>query len=98
MGLYDLFMKKILKMSSATNKHFSQGEIINFIDVDVEKIPRLVFILPLVARLPIQLLIGLGFLYYYFGYSLFASIGSGALFAFLQYKLNNFKYKIIDSI
>ena len=81
-GIIWLIYEKVLKISSATNKHFSQGEIINFIDVDVEKIPRLVWILPLVARFPIQLVFGLWFLYYYFGYSLFAAVGSGAIFAF----------------
>lgn len=33
-----LIYKKTLKISPATNKEFSQGEIINFIQVDSEKL------------------------------------------------------------
>ena len=84
-GIIGVIYDKVLKLSAATNKTFSQGEIINFIDVDVEKIPKLVIVLPLAARFPFQVVFGLCFLFYYFGYSLFAGIGFGIIFTFLNY-------------
>ena len=58
-GIVGIIYDKILKLSSATNKILSQGEIINFIDVDVEKISKLVTILPLAVRFPFQVVFGL---------------------------------------
>ena len=58
-GIIGIIYDKVLKLSSATNKLFSQGEIINFIDVDVEKMPKLAIILPLAARFPFQVVFGL---------------------------------------
>jgi len=72
-------------VSSATNKNFSQGEIINFISVDVDKIISLVRILPLVSRFPIQLVLSIVLLYSYFGYSLFCGLGCGFIFFFINY-------------
>ena len=84
-GIVGIIYDKILKLSSATNKIFSQGEIINFIDVDVEKISKLVTILPLAVRFPFQVVFGLWFLFYYFGYSLFAGVGFGIFFIIWNY-------------
>jgi len=78
-GLVCLIYEKVLRLSSATNKEFSQGEIINFIDVDVEQINELAYIFPLVARLPVQLLFSFSFLFFYFGVSLFTGIGAGVV-------------------
>jgi ATP-binding cassette, subfamily C (CFTR/MRP), member 2 len=84
-GLVSLIYEKILRLSSATNKEFSQGEIINFIDVDVEQINHLAYIFPLVARLPIQLLFSLSFLFYYFGVTLFTAVGVGLAFSLVNF-------------
>mmetsp|Transcript_42714 Transcript_42714/g.50012 ORF Transcript_42714/g.50012 Transcript_42714/m.50012 type:complete len:99 (-) Transcript_42714:865-1161(-) len=37
-SVISLIYNKTLRISSATNKEFSQGEIINFIEVDADKI------------------------------------------------------------
>lgn len=84
-GVVSLIYEKILRISSATNKHFSQGEIINFIDVDVERITNLAFVFPLVARFPFQLLFSIGFLFFYFGISIFVAIGVGCVLGFLNF-------------
>lgn len=86
-GVVCLIYEKVLRLSSATNKHFSQGEIMNFIDVDVEKISNLAYVLPFVASLPVQLIFSLTLLFYYFGISLFAGITMGIIFGTINYNL-----------
>ena len=40
-ALISIIYRKILKVTPSSNKQFSQGEIINFIEVDSEKIQEL---------------------------------------------------------
>ena len=74
-GVVGLWYNKILRVSSATNKAFTQGEIINFIQVDASKIEFLAWVFPTVSRLPILLVFAVTFLIYYLGYSLLAAFG-----------------------
>ena len=78
-GIICLIYEKILKLSSATNKIFSQGEIINFIDVDANKIKYLLEEFSLVIRFPILVVFGFWLLMYYFGYSIIAAILIGTI-------------------
>jgi ABC-type multidrug transport system fused ATPase/permease subunit len=66
---------KTLKVSPSTNKQFEQGEIVNFIQVDAEKACEIAWWFPPVARLPIQLIFCLAFLFYHFKYYLFVGFG-----------------------
>ena len=74
-GVVSITYNKILRCSSATNKQFAQAEIINFIQVDAQKIFFLAWVLPVVARLPIQLIFSLTYLIYFFGLSLLGAFG-----------------------
>lgn len=74
-----MIYSKILKVSPSSNKNFEQGEIINFIQVDAVKIRALSWSAPPVARLPIQLIFGITFLLYYFGWLLFPALGIGCI-------------------
>ena len=60
-SMISLIYNKTLKLSPATNKEFSQGEIINFIQVDSEKLCEVAFWFPPIARLPIQLIFSVVF-------------------------------------
>jgi len=55
-ALIALIYNKSLKISSATNKKFSQGEIVNFIQVDAKKMILFAWRLPSISRLPILLI------------------------------------------
>jgi len=66
-----LIYDKLLKITPSTNKEFDNGKIINFIQIDADRAEEIAWEFPKIANLPIQLLFGLIFLYYYFGYFLF---------------------------
>lgn len=55
-GVVSLIYSKALRISSATNKKFTQGEIVNFIQVDSKKIILFAWRLPALAKLPIILI------------------------------------------
>ncbi len=74
-GVASITYNKILRCSSATNKSFAQAEIINFIQVDAQKIFFLAWVIPVVARLPIQLIFAITYLIYFFGLSLLGALG-----------------------
>jgi len=73
-GVIGLIYEKLLKISAATNKDFSQGEIINFIEIDSSKINQVAIQFPMVSRFPIQLIFALIFLFYIFGVAFLISI------------------------
>ena len=50
-----MIYEKTLKISHLVNNNFSQGEIVNFIEVDSEKIINLMGEFPQVAKLPMSL-------------------------------------------
>ena len=97
-GIVCLIYEKILKLSSATNKDFTQGEIINFINVDINKINYLLLNFPLVMRFPILVIFGFGFLMYYFGYSIFAAAVVGVTNFLILFIIEKILAKIEDKI
>jgi ABC-type bacteriocin/lantibiotic exporter with double-glycine peptidase domain len=54
-GVTSLIYSKSMRISSATNKQFQQGEIVNFIQIDSKKIILFATKLPSLAKLPIVL-------------------------------------------
>lgn len=74
-ALIGLIYQKQLKVSPATNKTFTNGEIVTFVQVDAQKMNYLANQLPAVATLPFTLLMCFGFLFYYLGVSFFAGLG-----------------------
>jgi ABC-type multidrug transport system fused ATPase/permease subunit len=89
---------KTLKVSPSTNKQFEQGEIVNFIQVDVEKAYEITLVFPQVARLPIQLIFCLAFLFYHFKYYLFAGFGIAIVIIVLNYYIAIYNSKLQDTI
>jgi len=65
-----MIYEKTLKISHLANNNFSQGEIVNFIEVDSEKIINLMREYPQVAKLPMSLFFAWGLLIYFFGVSI----------------------------
>jgi ATP-binding cassette subfamily C (CFTR/MRP) protein 1 len=86
-GVVAICYNKVLRCSSATNKSFSQAEIINFIQVDAMKIFFLAWVFPIVARLPIQLIFSLSYLIYFLGYSIFGAFGIAFVLVFINFFL-----------
>ena len=83
-GIIAMIYDKVLRISHTTNKDFTKGEIINFINVDVEKISNITFDLSNVVRLPFQLIFAIWFLFYYFDFYLSVSVALGVLFILLN--------------
>ena len=69
-----LIYSKQFKVTSSTNKKFSSGELVNFVQVDAMKLALLSQTLPYVLRLPVLLVICFTVLFIYLGYSFFAGI------------------------
>jgi ABC-type multidrug transport system fused ATPase/permease subunit len=82
-----LIYSKTLKISSATNKTFKKGDIVNFIQVDAKKLIFLAESLPSVARLPLILIVSVVLLFIYFKYSFFSGLGAIVLFIIINYFL-----------
>jgi ABC-type transport system involved in cytochrome bd biosynthesis fused ATPase/permease subunit len=74
-SLIALIYEKQLKLSSATNKVFSQGEIITFVQVDAQKMIYLTSQMPWVATLPFTLIMCFILLFKYLGISFLAGVG-----------------------
>ena len=73
-SLVVLIYDKLLKVSAATNKSFSQGEIVNFIQVDAEVLMQICFDMPTMIKFPIILTLSVIFLFYYLGLSFLSGI------------------------
>ena len=97
-GVMSMVYKKILKYSSATNKTFTQGEIINFLQIDSTIIIYIAKVLPTVVRLPIQMIFAIWYLTYFFGFSFFLAIGILGLIMLINYTLSIFGQKIQSKI
>lgn len=86
-GVVAIAYNKVLRCSSATNKSFSQAEIINFIQVDAMKIFFLAWVFPVVSRLPIQLIFALSYLIYFLGYSILGAFGVAFVLVIINFFL-----------
>ncbi|CAI2362993.1 unnamed protein product [Moneuplotes crassus] len=86
-AILSMIYSKTLKISHTANKGFNQGEIVNFIDLDSDKIITLMWIFPQVAKLPMALFFAWGLLIYFFGVSMVGSIFIGAFMFLVNYLL-----------
>ena len=93
-----LWYNKVLRCSSATNKGFTQGEIINFIQVDAAKIQYLAWAFPTVSRLPILLCFAVAFLVYYMGYSLLGALGIAIILVVANFFLAILRQKVQKAV
>jgi ABC-type multidrug transport system fused ATPase/permease subunit len=84
-SLISMVYQKILRLSTATNKKFKRGDIINFCAVDSRFLIIIAEQLPQVARLPFQMVAGVIMLYLYFGIGLTASLVIILILLFLNF-------------
>ena len=83
-GVTGLIYSKSLLISSATNKQFTQGEIVNFLQVDAKKIIVFAWRLPALAKLPIILIYCIAMCFWYFNYTFY----SGMIFIVVAIVMN----------
>ena len=81
-GLIAMIYDKVFKISSATNKKFDQGQLVNFVQVDALKLQMLSEQIGMVMRLPILIILCFIVLFYYLHWSMMAGI---AVFAITFY-------------
>ena len=89
-----MIYSKTLRISNSTNKEFTQGEIVNFLQVDADKVITLCWVFPQVAKLPIALVFAWGLLLYFFGLSLLGAVGIGSIVMGINYLLALWNSKI----
>ena len=70
-----MIQRKCLKLSPATNKRFKSGDLITFIQVDVNKLNFLCYQSSGLIKLPLILVVGFWFLYDYLGLVFLVGIG-----------------------
>ena len=87
-ALKALIYKKQLRMSNATNKKFTTGEIINFVQSDAGQLYWLSGFLPGMATIPFTLLFCVVSLFYYLGYTFFVGIFIIAISFAANYKIS----------
>ena len=91
-----MIYSKHSKISNATNKSFQSGEIVNFVEVDAERLFWLCYQLSEMVQVPIVLSLSFSFAFYFFGYVFFAGLGvfvvAGILFLFMaEYQSNQYE-------
>lgn len=64
-----MILDKQFRISAATNKQFSAGEMVNFVQVDAMKLVFMSSYLPTVTQLPFLLIFCMIILFYYLGWS-----------------------------
>lgn len=66
--------QKYSKISSATNKDFSSGQIVNFVQVDAQRLYWISYQISNVVQIPFIFLVAFGLSFYVFGLSFFSGI------------------------
>ena len=69
-----LIYDKMFRISSATNKKYSQGQLVNFVQVDALKMQFLSSQAPIIMRIPLLLIFCFVILFYYLGYAMLSGI------------------------
>ena len=65
---------KMFKISKATNKKYSQGQLVNFIQVDAVKMQFLASSAPIIMRIPFLLVFCFLILFYYLGWAMVSGV------------------------
>ena len=69
-----LIYDKMFRISSATNKKYSQGQLVNFVQVDALKMQFLSSQAPIIMRMPLLLVFCFAILFYSLGYAMFSGV------------------------
>jgi ABC-type bacteriocin/lantibiotic exporter with double-glycine peptidase domain len=72
--LIAMLYRKHAKISEATNKEFDQGEIVNFVQVDAERVFWLCYASGFVSRIPFLFIIAFGAFFYYFKWTFMSGV------------------------
>lgn len=73
-ALITLILEKQFRISPATNKQFSAGEMINFVVVDAQKLVWMIGYLSQVCTFPFMLTFSTLILYYFLGWTFTSAI------------------------
>ena len=98
-SLKTVLFKKNFRISAATNKDYSSGEILNLIERDANRVWTFVWDLPAMIEIPFELTVASYFIYQYVG---LASISGFAVFGItlalqrFQSRMNSDTRKLID--
>ena len=74
-AVISLIYLKHAHISNATNKQFESGQIVNFVQVDAERLYWICFQLSEIVQVPIVLGLSFAFSFYYFGWMFCAGLG-----------------------
>ena len=94
MGLIGLIGEKVLKISPASEKIYTQGQIVNLVQVDSQKLALLSENFDLTFRLPILLSVSVIMLFYLLGVSFLAGIGVMIFTIFYNLVLSKWNFSI----
>ena len=98
-SLKTVLFKKNFRISAATNKDYSSGEILNLIERDANRIWTFVWDMPAFITIPFELIVATYYVYYYVGVSALSGfILFGITLALQRYqsRMNTTQNKIID--
>ena len=93
-GLTTLVYQKTLRISSATNKKYNQGQIVNFLQKDAQQLKGFAMHIAEVAQLPFLICLCVGYLFLFLGWSFCFSLGLVAIFFVYNYFMANKRAKI----
>jgi ATP-binding cassette, subfamily C (CFTR/MRP), member 2 len=85
--LVAMIYEKHAKISDATNKEFESGEIVNFVQVDAERIFWLCYSISSVAKIPFVFLVAFVAFFWYFGWCFLSGLSVVLLAVIVQSQL-----------
>jgi len=86
-ALITMIYKKQLMLSSASNKKFDSGQIINFVQTDSQQLSWLSYMLPIVSTLPFILIFCISYLFYVLGWTFVFGFSVLSIGLFTNYKI-----------
>ena len=98
-SLKTVMFKKALRMSPATNKDYSSGEVLNLIERDCNRVWSCIWDVPACFEIPFELVVATYYIYSYVGFSALSGLTLyGITFALQKYqsKMNETARKKID--
>ena len=90
-----LIYNKLLNTSSIYSGDLNEGQMINYLQVDIDHLGFVFFFAPMTFVVPIQFIINFYMLFNFFGYTFFFWIND--FFFFIFYSLDNSKLIYIKS-
>lgn len=73
-ALIAMILQKQFRVSAATNKEFTMGQMINFVQVDANKLVHMSGSLSAVSSLPFLIIFSVGALFYFLGWTFLTAV------------------------